>query len=268
MSHSYNIASWEISLADTNKRIVVFPIAESDTILAFDIERALERYFEHLGISGRKRHVFLMSGWLPNPSLEQFQRIRRLGEKVKNNPDFVLWILASEKSADDIYHYAPEPLYITGKLMSMGIPAFEPEMGKAKVEYALKQMTGKQLAAWAAMLSRIGSGPVNLSHWRHDIRGRILGTINLNLQMADADLAEILHADQMSMTLRLWADLLQTRPFCEEQSRVVSAATEILKAIEEYRAGSPDKVSSLRGTLALSAEKLDQALAEAREKRP
>jgi hypothetical protein len=265
MSHSYNNESWEISLADTNKKVVIFPLAELDTILALDIERALERYFEHLGIIGRKRHIFLMSGWLPNPSLEQFQRIRRLGEKLKKNPDLGLWILASEKSADDIHHYAPEPLYITGKLMSMGIPAFEPEMGKAKVERALKQMTGKRLAAWAEMLSRIGSGPVNLSHWRHDIRGRILGTININLQLSEKDFMEILRSDDMAINIGLWSDLVRTRPYCEQHPKVARAAIELLNLIDEFRKNPADALAETQKRLELCAKEVEEALDDAKK---
>lgn len=266
MTNSRERSSWKGCLADENKRVMVFPLAASDGQLALEIENAFDRYFSKIKTANRKKHVFLLSGWLPRPSREQFERIREFGEALKQVPALSLWVISAEKSADDIRRYAPGPLYITGKLISAGIPLFEPEMGRTSIEDALGQMKPEAVRAWLEVLSGIGPGPVDLSHWRHDIRGRILGTINVDLQMTGEDFKQRLLCDSMGTTLGVWSDLVQTRPYCDQHPGVTKAATLLLKTVKDYRANAGYNVAEARKTLCLAANDLEKALDKARDK--
>lgn len=258
-------SSDETFLPDENRPTVVFPLADSDKTLAIEIEKNLKRYFSEIGVDDRRRQVVLMSGWLPQPSGEQFQRIREFGEALKQIPNLCLWIISAEKSADDIRRFAPSPLYITGRLMSAGIPIFEPEQGKHGVEKSMKRMHPEAVKAWLDMLSSIGPGVTDLTHWRHDIRGRILGTINLNLQMADEDFTERLLSDAMGSTLALWSDLAATQPYCDQYPKIKETANLLFKIVEDYRTNRAYNVAEARRAMSLAADALEKTLDESRD---
>ncbi|MCC6156133.1 MAG: hypothetical protein IT367_20375 [Candidatus Hydrogenedentes bacterium] len=245
--------------------MVVFSIATGDAQIAKDIERALIACKEAVGLSSvSKPAVFLLSGWIERQKKEDFERLRVLGAALESLDDFSLWLLSAESSVEDIERFAPEQLYITGRLMAADIPVFAPENGlNATYGHSISRETKQR---WIGALKRISPGPTTLSAWRHDIRGRILAVVRNYLQADPETLEEFARAEDTLSMIAFWRQIVQARPYCHQQPGVVEAAIRLLDGLEEYRIVGPDGVSRLKSQLQSDAESLMRALDEARER--
>jgi len=244
------------------KELAVFALAPGDMPLAEDIEKALAATDENVRASfGHPPVVFLLSGWLASADKDVYARIRALGRALASAETFALWLFTPESSAEDIAAYAPEPLYITGRLLSAGIPAFDVSQLSCM---SAGSPSSELRRAWVDLLSGIAPGPATLSAWRHDIRGKLLAVVRNYLQAGEDALEEFATAERTAVTMGAWRSLIQTEPYCTQHGAVVEPAQQLIASLVAYAGADPSSRPSIRVEMQQHADALAAALEESK----
>ncbi len=247
------------------KGLAVFALAPGDMPLAEDIEEALAATDENVRASfGHPPVVFLLSGWLASADKDVYTRIRALGRALASAETFALWLLTPESSAEDIAMYAPEPLYVTGRLLSAGIPAFDMSQLSCMSAGPVPRPSSELRRAWVDLLSGIAPGPATLSAWRHDIRGKLLAVVRNYLQAGEDALEEFATAERTAVTMGAWRSLIQTEPYCTRHGAVVEPAQQLIASLVAYAGADPSSRPSIRVEMQQHADALAAALEESK----